>query len=120
MEPWIRSIRPDNFTEEVVLETKPLLIICLAQDDGFAGQLTILQDIARRFAKEIKVGLLAQDSMEICKRKLQIIGTPTFLLMKNGGEVGRILGRADQETLTHFIVRHLPADSTGSKKDQAD
>lgn len=101
-------------------ETKLLLIICLAQDDGFASQLTILQDVARRYEKEIKVGLLAQDSMEICMRKLQIIGTPTFLLMTKGKEVGRILGRSDQETLTHFILRHLPADSAGSEVDQMD
>ena len=120
MEPWIRSIRPDNFTEEVILEPKPLLIICLAQDDGFSRQLTVLQDIARRYEKEIKVGLLAHDSLEICKKKLQIVGTPTFLLMKEGREIDRILGVSDKETLTHLIDRHLSDGPSENKKKQTD
>ena len=107
MESWIRSIRPDNFNEEVILEKEPLLIVCLAQDDGYARQLTVLQHIAERYEKEIKIGLLAQDSMEICKKKLQIIGTPTFLLMKEGKEIGRVLGVSDQKTLTLLLDRYL-------------
>lgn len=109
MESWIRSIRPDNFNEEVILEKEPLLIVCLAQDDGYTRQLKVLQYIAERYEKEIKVGLLAQDSLEICKKKLRIIGTPTFLLMKEGKEIGRVLGVSDQETLTHLLDRYLSA-----------
>ena len=71
--------------------------------------MAVLREIAEKYEKVIKVGLLAQDSVEICKKKLQIIGTPTFLLMKEGKEIGRVLGVSDQETLTHLLDRYLSA-----------
>ncbi|MDD4241319.1 MAG: thioredoxin family protein [Smithellaceae bacterium] len=116
MESWICSIRPDNFAQEVIWETKPLLIICLAQDDGFSRQLAVLREIAEKYEKVIKVGLLAQDSVEICKKKLKIIGTPTFLLMKEGREIDRILGVTDKEALTHLIERHLSRSPSKNEK----
>lgn len=109
MESWIRSIRSDNFTEEVMLSKGLLLIVCLAQDDGYAGQMKVLQQISRRFGKEINMCLLAQDSMEICRRQLQISGTPTFILMKDGEEISRILGVTDEKTLTMLLDRCLSA-----------
>ncbi len=107
MESWICSIRPENFTEEVILEKKPVLLICMAQDDSFSKQLKVLQNVAGRYDKELKVGLLAQDSMEIFKKRLQIIGTPTFLLMMEGKEISRILGVSDEKTLTNLIDPYI-------------
>jgi thioredoxin-like negative regulator of GroEL len=109
MKPWVCSIRPENFIEEVILEKKPVLLICMDHDDIFSEQLTVLQNIAERYGKELKVGLLAQDSKETFKKKLQIIGTPTFLLMMEGKEISRFLGVINQKTLTDFIDKHLSA-----------
>jgi thioredoxin-like negative regulator of GroEL len=110
MESWICSIRPENFTEEVILEKRPVLLICLARDDSFSTQLPVLQDIAEQYGSKLKVGLLAQDSMETFKKRLRIAGTPTFLLMMKGKEINRILGVSDREVLTELIDKHLHAD----------
>jgi hypothetical protein len=83
------------------------LLICMTRDDSFSKQLQVLQNVAERYEKEIKVGLLEQDSMEIFKKKLQFIGSPTFLLMLEGKEISRILGIIDQEALTDLIGKHL-------------
>jgi thioredoxin-like negative regulator of GroEL len=109
MRPWICSIRPENFTEKVILEKKPVLLVCMERDDSFFKQLTVLQNVAERYEKELKVGLLSQDSMETFKRKLKIVGTPTFLLMLEGKEISRFLGVIDQKTLTDLIDKHLSA-----------
>jgi thioredoxin-like negative regulator of GroEL len=107
MKSWISSIRPENFTEEVILEKKPVLLICLDGDESSARQLRVLQDVAQRYERELKVGLLAQDSLETFKRKLQISGTPTFLLMLEGKEIGRVLGIIGEELLTNLIDQHI-------------
>jgi thioredoxin-like negative regulator of GroEL len=106
MKQWICSIRPENFTEEVILEKKPVLLICMTRDESFSRQLQILQNVARKYEEELKVGLLDQDSLETFKRKLQFTGTPTFLLMTEGQEISRILGVSDEKTLTNLIDRH--------------
>jgi thioredoxin-like negative regulator of GroEL len=93
--------------EEVISEKKPVLIICMEDDNSFSQQMKILENVAVKYKDELKVGLLAQDSVEIFKRRLQIIGTPTFLLIREGIEIGRILGLSDQGTLTNFIDQHL-------------
>jgi len=107
MEPWVCSIGPENFTAEVILETKPVLLICMAHDDSFSRQLKVVQNVGKKFEKELKVGLVAQDSLEIFKKRLQISGTPTYLLMREGQEISRVLGVSDEETLTHLINQCL-------------
>lgn len=116
MENLVYSMRPENFTQDVLLETKPVLLVCMAKDDSYARQMKALQNIAQRYKKELKVGLLAQDSMEIFKKRLQIIGTPTFLLMWEGQELSRILGVTDEETLTNLIDRHLSTNPSVNEK----
>ena len=116
MEPWLCSIRPENFTEEVIVEKKPVLLVCMAHDDRFSKQLKVLKAVAERYEKELKVCLLVQDSMEIFKKRLQIIGTPSFLLMREGKEINRILGVSDQEALTNLIYQHLSAYNSENVK----
>ncbi len=114
MDPWVCSIRPENFTKDVILEKKPVLLVCMAYDDSFSRQFKVLQNVAQKYEKELKVGLVAQDSMEIFKKRLQISGTPTFLLMSDGKEIGRILGVSSQEALFHFIDQHRSAEQSES------
>jgi thioredoxin-like negative regulator of GroEL len=113
MEHWICSIRPENFTEEVILEKKLVLLTCMANDDSFSKQMKVLQNVAQRYEIELKVGLLAQDSMETFKKRLQFTGTPTYLLMWEGKEIYRILGVIDEGTLTNLINQHLSDHHSG-------
>jgi hypothetical protein len=103
MKTLICQIQPDNFDREVLAETKPLLILCMPQDDQFPEQLKIIEEIASRHNPELKVGLVQEEFIEVFKKNYEVIGTPTFLLLVEGKEKGRILGLADQEMLTGLI-----------------
>lgn len=107
MKPLVHLIRPENFEEQVILEKVPYLLLCMPQNEAFFKQLGIMEGIAEEFQKDLKVGVLAEESIELFKKRLRIIGSPTFLLLAEGREVNRILGVADKKTLTDLIDKHL-------------
>ena len=96
-------IRPENFMEEVASEKKPVLLLCMPYDEEFHAQVKIIEDIAHRYQKALKVGLLEEAFLETFKKNLGIHGTPTFLIMVQGKEQNRMLGLADQDSLQDFI-----------------
>jgi len=96
-------IRPDNFLQEVASERRPVLLLCMPHGEAFPSQAKIIEDIATRYANNIKVGLLEEAYIETFKANLHIHGTPTYLLMVQGKEKNRIIGLTDMETLTTFI-----------------
>jgi hypothetical protein len=46
---------------------------------------------------------LEEGLLERFKKNYSVVGTPTFLLLVEGKERGRMLGLADQEMLTDLI-----------------
>jgi thioredoxin-like negative regulator of GroEL len=105
MKTLISLIRPENFEREVIGEKKPILLLCMPRDEEFPNQLKVIEDIARQYSEELKVGLLQEEFIEAFKKNYEILGTPTFLILVEGKERGRMLGLADQEMLTDLISR---------------
>ena len=105
METLTRLIRPENFEREVMGEKKPVLLLCMPRDEEFPNQLKVIEDIARKYSEELKVGLLQEEFIEAFKKNYEILGTPTFLILVEGKERGRMLGLADLEMLTVLISR---------------
>ncbi|MGB7572324.1 MAG: thioredoxin family protein [Thermodesulfobacteriota bacterium] len=99
----VSLIRPENFEREVIAEKKPVLLLCMPRDDEFPQQLKVMEDIATKHSQELKVAVLEEGLIEAFKKNYSVIGTPTFLLLVEGKERGRMLGLADQETLTDLI-----------------
>ena len=66
----------------------------------------MIEDIAIKYGKKLKVGLLVEEFIEAFKKNYRIGGTPTFLILVEGKERGRILGLANQEKLTD-LISHL-------------
>jgi len=77
----------------------------MPRDEEFPNQLKVIEDIARQYSEELKVGLLQEEFIEAFKKNYEILGTPTFLILVEGKERGRMLGLADQEMLTDLISR---------------
>jgi hypothetical protein len=73
-------------------------------NEAFPSQLKIMEAVATQFGHKLKVGLLEEAFIETFKRNLQITGTPTFLLMAHGKEIGRMIGLADQQALADFVA----------------
>jgi thioredoxin-like negative regulator of GroEL len=97
-------IRSENFEQEVIAEKRPVLILCMPRDDEFPQQLKIIEDIATKHSQELKVAVLEEGLIEAFKKNYRVIGTPTFLLLVEGKERGRMLGLADQEMLTDLVL----------------
>ena len=97
-------IRSDNFEQEVIAEKRPVLILCMPRDEEFPNQLKVMEDIATKHSQELKVAVLEEGLIEAFKKNYRVIGTPTFLLLVEGKERGRMLGLADQEMLTDLVL----------------
>jgi thioredoxin-like negative regulator of GroEL len=100
----IYLIRPENFAQEVIDEKRPVLILCMPRDDEFPHQLKVIEDIATKYSRELKVGILEEELIEAFKKDYGVIGTPTFLLLLEGKEIGRILGLSDQKMVMDLIL----------------
>jgi len=96
-------IGSENFEQEVIAEKRPVLILCMPRDDEFPQQLKVIEGIATKYSQELKVGILEEGLLERFKKNYSVVGTPTFLLLVEGKERGRMLGLADHEMLTNLI-----------------
>jgi thioredoxin-like negative regulator of GroEL len=109
----VQRIRPENYHQEVVAEKKTVLLLCMPRDEEFPEQLEIVEEIARMYAGELKVVLPDEDSVEAFKKAFSMAGTPTFLILREGKEVFRMLGLADLAAARKFVDRVL--SEPGSK-----
>jgi thioredoxin-like negative regulator of GroEL len=103
MKTFVRVISPQNFEQEVVLEKRPVLLLCMPRDEEFFKQMKVLEAVAQTHEQELKVGLLEDDFLESFRQDLGIRGTPTFLMLVKGKERARMLGLADHASLTDFV-----------------
>ncbi|MBP7765432.1 MAG: hypothetical protein K4445_01430 [Deltaproteobacteria bacterium] len=103
----VHWIRPQNFEEDVTAEKKMVLLLCMPRDDAFDEQLRVVEEIALQYADQLKVVLPEESCLAAFREDYAIAGTPTFLALIKGREVGRILGLADRETLKKFVDQAL-------------
>ena len=103
MKTLVNLIRLENFEQEVIAEKRPVLLLCMQRDEEYPKQLKLMEDIAERYINELKVCVLQEETIEPFKKSYSILGTPTFLIMREGKERRRMLGLADQETLINLI-----------------
>jgi hypothetical protein len=110
----IHLITRDNFTEEVISEKRPILFLCMPQDDDFPSQLKSMEIIANRHGSWLKVALLGDAFIENFKKELDVAGTPTFLIFHEGEEKNRMLGLADHNGLEQFVLEVREQAARGS------
>ena len=103
----VQLIRPQNFKEHVSTEKRMVLFLCMPRNDAFYHQMKVLEEIARLYAQELKVVLPEENFIDVFKEDFSIVGTPTFLVLKNGREVARSLGVADLDALKKLIDQCL-------------
>ncbi|MBF0121146.1 MAG: thioredoxin family protein [Desulfobacterales bacterium] len=102
----------DNI-DELFIEQKPILLVCLQHDRANKKDLEILEKISETFSESIKICIASLDSMKAVIEAYDVKGTPTFLLLKDGKEHNRILGEVDSNLLTKAILSLL--SSIGKK-----
>ena len=104
MVPLIQKIKPENFREEVVIEPRLVLLLCMPQDDEFPQQRKIVEEIAGLYHEKLKVVIPEEAFLTTFKRDFKVTGTPTFLILRRGVEIARLLGVTDREPLIEAIL----------------
>lgn len=97
------SIGTDNFDSEILSEKRPVLLAYIRRDYEYKNQIEILKSVSNKYGDAIKVCLLDENFVRAYKN-LEIKGDPTFIGFYEGNEKGRILGKADTETLISFVL----------------
>ena len=110
---FVRSIGAGNFVREVLKESRPVLVLCMHRDSEFQEQIDIIRGICRSYGGRLKACLIEEEFIEPFKEKVNIKGTPTFMIFIGGTEEGRMLGQAEQQTLEDFLSRTLSLDRGG-------
>ena len=88
----VLTITQDNFDEEVLNSSKPVLLDFWAE---WCGPCRMLSPIVYQVAEEltdIKVGKVNVDQEPKLASRFQVMSIPTLVLMKAGKEVERSLG----------------------------
>lgn len=103
MNPQVWHISGENFEKEVLGEKKPILLMCMPIDYDFGHQVDLLKRISVLYGEYLKVGLLDEACISRFKRKYNVRGTPTFIVLHEGEEQDRSLGLADEQMLMALI-----------------
>lgn len=109
-------IGSDDFEAAVIEEGKPVLVLYLQQSVESQEQIELIQSIGENYDKVLKICLLKEDLHGAFSKKYGVKGSPTFLIFVEGEEKSRMLGQANQKTLTDFLLETLPSlESNGSR-----
>ena len=86
-------------------EKETLLVVCMPRDEEFHKQLELIEYFAKSYNQTLKVGVLDEEFIEPFKKQYGVEGTPTFLILVEGREKGRLLGLADKDALCNLISK---------------
>lgn len=67
----------------------------------------IVDDLSKKFENQVK---FIQINIDICKdisQDYNVMSIPTFIIFKNGEEVGRSIGALDYENLEKFVEGNI-------------
>jgi hypothetical protein len=99
----------DTVEKELNTSTTPVLLACLHPEADISSHAELLDQVSKRFGKQIKVCLLCAEFTRAFRQTYGIEGTPTYLLLKQNTVLDRILGQVDLNTLTVYLYRTLPS-----------
>ena len=94
----------NNFEEEVLKSEKIVLIDFWASWCGPCRMMsTVIDEIAEEMGENIKVGKINIDEEKELAIKYDVMSIPTFIVFKNGNEVGRSVGVQDKEEIKNML-----------------
>jgi hypothetical protein len=98
---------PDHLRRTVDGTPGPVLVILMVENESFHEQMTAVAATLKQFETLPAVAVTGEEFMACMARHFHIKGTPTFLLFMAGKIKDRLLGLADEKTLSAFLERNL-------------
>jgi thioredoxin 1 len=98
----------DNFEEEVLKSTQPVLIDFYASWCMPCQMMSpVISDLAKKYEGRIKIGKVDSDAEQELSMKYGITSIPNFVFIKNGELVDRQVGAVPAEILEKKIANLL-------------
>ncbi len=84
----------------------PVLLACIVGDDRAQIE-EMLEQVTKKLQHSLNAYIVDEQSLTAVMENFAVAGTPTFLLLRHGIETGRLLGKANAETLHRFLAKQL-------------
>ena len=100
----VLSLNEKNFEEEVLKSEKPVLVDFWASWCGPCRMMSpVIDEIAEEMGETVKVYKINIDEEKNLAVKYNVMSSPTFIVLKNGKEVGRTIGVQDKSEITKML-----------------
>lgn len=98
------NLSEENFEKEVLNSEKIVLIDFWASWCGPCRMMSpVVDEIAEEMQEKVKVCKVNIDEQNKLAVKYNVMSIPTFVVLKNGNEVGRSVGVQDKEELKNML-----------------
>ncbi len=103
----IEAIIPNEENRKITDSEIAVLVGFLKRDPLYGEQLALMDRMQDKYGGRVRFLVYQDGFLDAGMRQHMVTGTPTYLLFHKGGEVDRLMGRSDQETMDAFLQRCL-------------
>ena len=90
-------------------QSEKYLFLCFFEsttppDSEFLGA---IEGLTEKIGSVLEVYLGKEADLDFFQNTFDFWGTPTYILLRGGQEIGRLLGKVSSESITQFIVENV-------------